>query len=66
MKQMTFTDAEYASQRKQARKELFLIKIDHVVPWQGLTALIEPHSEGRKWTSALSTEAMLHVHLMQT
>ncbi|ENA27359.1 hypothetical protein HMPREF1487_09323, partial [Pseudomonas sp. HPB0071] len=28
MKQMTFADAEYASKRKQTRKELFLIEMD--------------------------------------
>nr|EIU3324522.1 IS5/IS1182 family transposase [Pseudomonas aeruginosa] len=43
MKQMTFADAEYAGKRKQTRKELFLIEMEQVVPWQGLIALIEPH-----------------------
>lgn len=49
MKQITFTDAEYAGKHKQTRKELFLIEMDQVVPWKGLVALIEPHypkSEG--------------------
>ncbi|SDM66326.1 hypothetical protein SAMN05444502_102346 [Pseudomonas sp. BS3759] len=40
MKQMTFADAEYASKRKQTRKELFLIEMDQVVPWKGLIALL--------------------------
>lgn len=35
MKQMTFAYAEYAGKRKQARKELFLIEMDQVVPWKG-------------------------------
>ncbi len=35
MKQMTFADAEYAGKRKQTRKELFLIEMDQVVPWNG-------------------------------
>ncbi len=59
MKQMTFADAEYAGKRKQARKELFLIEMDQVVPWKGLIALIEP---GRP---AYPLMAMLRVHLMQ-
>ena len=33
MKQMTFAYAEYAGKRKQARKELFLIEMDQVVPF---------------------------------
>ena len=36
MKQMTFADAEYAGKGKQTRKELFLIEMEQVVPWQGL------------------------------
>ena len=36
--QMTFANAEYAGKRKQTRKELFLIEMDQVVPWKGLTA----------------------------
>lgn len=39
MKQMTFADAEYAGKCKQTRKDLFLIGMDQVVPWQGLIAL---------------------------
>lgn len=38
MKQMTFADAEYSGKRKQPRKELFLIKMDQMVPWKGLVA----------------------------
>ncbi len=36
MKQMTFADAEYSGKRKQTRKELFLIKMDQVVPRKGV------------------------------
>ncbi len=43
MKQMIFAHAEYAGKRKQPRKELLLIEMEQVLPWQGLVALIEPH-----------------------
>ncbi len=43
MKQMSFSDAEYAGKRKQTRNELFLIEMGQVVPWKGLIALIEPY-----------------------
>ena len=36
MKQMIFADAEYAGKGKQTRKELFLIEMGQVVPWNGL------------------------------
>ncbi|OZY34768.1 IS5/IS1182 family transposase [Pseudomonas lundensis] len=66
MKQMTFADAEYAGKRKQTRKELFLIEMNQVVPWQGLIALIEPHyPKGDGGRPAYPLMAMLRAHLMQ-
>ncbi|KAF1307427.1 IS5 family transposase [Pseudomonas putida] len=66
MKQMTFADAEYAGKRKQTRKELFLIEMNQVVPWQGLIVLIEPHyPKGDGGRPAYPLMAMLRVHLMQ-
>ena len=32
MKQMSFGDAEYASKKKQTRREIFLAEMDQVVP----------------------------------
>ena len=59
MKQMTFADAEYAGKRKQTRKELFLIEMDRVVPF-------EPHyPKGDGGRPAYPLIAMLRVHLMQ-
>ena len=66
MKQMTFADAEYAGKGKQTRKELFLIEMEQVVPWQGLIALIEPHyPKGEGGRPAYPLMAMLRVHLLQ-
>jgi IS5 family transposase len=66
MKQMTFADAEYAGKRKQTRKELFLIEMDRVVPWQGLITLIEPHyPKGDGGRPAYPLMTMLRVHLLQ-
>ncbi len=66
MKQMTFADAEYAGNRKQTRRERFLIEMDQGVPWKGLIALIEPHyPKGQGGRPAYPLMAMLRVHLMQ-
>ena len=63
MKQMTFADAEYAGKRKQTRKELFLIEMEQVVPWQGL---IEPHyPKGEGGRPSYPLMAMLRIHLLQ-
>jgi IS5 family transposase len=66
MKPMSFADAEYASKRKQTRRERFLIEMDQVVPWKGLIALIEPYyPKGGGGRPAYPLMAMLRVHLMQ-
>jgi IS5 family transposase len=66
MKQLTFSDAEYAGKRKQTRREVFLAEMDQVVPWAALLALIEPHypkaGRGRR-PYPLAT--MLRIHFLQ-
>jgi IS5 family transposase len=63
MKQITFADTEYAGKRKQTRKELFLIEMDQVVPWNGLIEPFYPKGEGGRPAYPLMT--MPRVHLMQ-
>jgi IS5 family transposase len=41
MSQMSFSDFEYASKRKQTRLERSLAEMDQVVPWAALLGLIE-------------------------
>jgi len=66
MSQMSFSDFEYASKRKQTRRERFLAEMDQVVPWTGLLGLIEPFypkaGGGRK---PYPLETMLRIHLLQ-
>jgi len=63
---MSFSDFEYAGQRKQTRRERFLAEMDQVVPWVGLVALIEPYypkaGGGRK---PYPLQTMLRIHLLQ-
>lgn len=55
MSQMSFPDFEYASKRKQTRRERFLAKMDQVVPWSGLLALIRAVlSESWRWPQIVS------------
>jgi IS5 family transposase len=66
MKQISFTGAAYAGQRKQICCERFLIEMVQVVPWKGLVTLMEPHypeSEGGR--PVYPFMGMLRVHLMQ-
>jgi IS5 family transposase len=41
-KQMTFSDVEYGARKRVSRREIFLDMMEGIVPWQILTALIEP------------------------
>lgn len=63
---MSFSDCEYAGQRKQTRRERFLAEMEQVVSWSGLLALIEPHypkaGGGRK---PYPLETMLRIDLLQ-
>jgi transposase, IS5 family len=43
MSHISFSDAEYAGERKKPRREVFLEEMEVVVPWKPLLGLIEPH-----------------------
>ena len=42
-KQLSFSQAEYGSKKKLTRRDLFLAKMESVVPWARLIAVIEPY-----------------------
>jgi IS5 family transposase len=53
MDQLSFSDAEHNSKRKQTKRERFLLEMDKVIPWKRLEELISPHypkweGKGRK------------------
>lgn len=41
--QLSFSQAEYESKKKQTRRDLFLAKMESVVPWVWLIAVTGPH-----------------------
>ena len=43
MKQISFSDAEFAAKRKVTRRERVLSELDAAVPWSAVAAVIEPH-----------------------
>ena len=66
MRQMSFSDFEYAGKRKQTRRERFLAGMEQVVPWSGLVALIEPHyPKASGGCKPYLLETMLPIHLLQ-
>jgi transposase, IS5 family len=64
-RQLSFVDSEFDS-RKPTRRALFLQKMEKVVPWERLRAVIEPHyrdpASGRR---RLDLDMMLRIHLLQ-
>jgi hypothetical protein len=40
--QLTVADSEFSNKRRQTRKEKFLGRMDKLIPWTRLEALIEP------------------------
>lgn len=66
MNQLSFGDAEYASKRKQTRREVFLAEMDQIVPWNSLLSLIEPfYPVAGRGRHPYPIATMLRVHLMQ-
>ena len=52
---MTFAELEYDSKKRRTRREIFLEKMEGLIPWQQLEDRIEPfYSEGWPWPSPLS------------
>ena len=66
MHQPTFASAEFEQKKRKTRREVFLERIDGLVPWAELEARIEPHypkaGRGRR-PYPLAT--MLRIHLVQ-
>ena len=66
-KQGTFAELNFERYRKPTRREKFLARMDRVVPWGKLTALIEPvyptgEGAGRP---PIGLERMLRIHFLQ-
>ena len=67
MRQQSFTDNNFEKFRKKTRKELFLDDMERIIPWQELTAAIEPfypkpRGAGRR---PIGIERMLRIHFLQ-
>ena len=65
-KQMSFTDIEYSNRKRKTKREMFLERMDEIIPWDEIVALIEPYyyknNRGRK---AIPIERMFRMFLLQ-
>jgi len=64
--QTTFAHAEFAAKQKTTRREKFLARMEEVIPWAQLLAVIEPHyPQGKRGRPPLGLERMLRVYFLQ-
>lgn len=65
--QVSFAQAEYDQKKKRTRRELFLEKMEQVVPWSRLMEVIEPHypKSGKRGRPPIGLERMLRMYFVQ-
>ncbi len=66
MDQPTFADLEYQGKRRKTRRELFLERMDGLIPWQSLENRIRPfYPKAGRGRHPYPLSAMLRVHCVQ-
>lgn len=64
--QTTFAHAEFAAKKKTTRREKFLARMEEVIPWDQLLAVIEPfYPKGQRGRPPIGLERMLRVYFLQ-
>ncbi len=64
--QLTFADSEFSSKRRQTRKEIFLSRMDNLLPWVQLLEVIEPfYPKAGNGRRPYPLETMFRIHCMQ-
>ena len=66
MEQATFAELEHDSKKRRTRRELFLEKMDGLVPWAALESLVEPfYPKPGRGRRPYPLGTMLRVHCVQ-
>ena len=64
--QTSFAQAEFADKKKITRREKFLTRMEEVIPWAKLLAVIEPfYPKGQRGRPPIGLERMLRVYFLQ-
>jgi IS5 family transposase len=64
--QLTFAEAEYQNKKRRTRRELFLEKMEALIPWERLEKRIAPfYPKAGKGRRPYPLTTMLRVHCMQ-
>ena len=66
MSQLTFADTEYESKKRKTRREIFLEKLDQLLPWKSLeSAVAVYYASGKTGRPPYPLSCMLRIHVMQ-
>jgi IS5 family transposase len=66
MDQLTFAEAEYANKKRKTRREVFLEKLENLVPWKKIEEpLMKHYAKGGVGRPPYALSSMLRVHVMQ-
>jgi IS5 family transposase len=64
--QPSFAQAEFATKKKTTRREKFLARMEVLIPWAQLLALLEPfYPKGERGRPPVGLERMLRVYFLQ-
>jgi len=64
--QTSFSQAEFAMKKKTTRREKFLTRMEALIPWAQLLAVIEPfYPKGERGRPPIGLERMLRVYFLQ-
>jgi IS5 family transposase len=64
--QTSFSQAEFAQKKKTTRREKFLARMEEVIPWAKLLAVLEPfYPKGERGRPPIGLERMLRVYFLQ-
>ncbi len=53
--QLSFSDSEFTHKRRKIRREIFLERMETLIPWQRLESVIEPFFIPKQATAAVPT-----------
>ena len=66
MEQVTFADVEYEGKKRRTRRELFLERMEALIPWERLEARIRPlYPKAGRGRQPYPLAALLRVHCVQ-
>ena len=66
MEQVTFSDVEYEGKKRKTRREVFLERMDGLIPWERLEARIRPfYPKAGRGRRPYPLSVMLRVHCVQ-